>query len=688
MSRDRRGQPLPAWKKALFAAVATVLAFALLEGGLALCGVEPFLWQEDPYVGFEPGAPLFVEAGSPDGTRVRTTARNKLRYFNAQSFPAAKAPGVRRVFCVGGSTTFGRPYDDATSFAGWLRAFLTALDSEHRWEVINAGGISYASYRIAIVMEELAAYEPDLFIVYCGHNEFLEKRTYANILDAPWPVRRASSWLGRSRTYALIDRLVHDRGPGVGESRDLLPGEVDALLDNSIGPEAYRRDDALRQGVLAHFRFNLERIVAIARSSGAKVVLVSPASNLRDCAPFKSEVASRLTSAERRRLSSLLERGGRALAEGRSGVARETLDHAVAMDPRHAGARFLRGRALVGLGEIEAARRDFLAARDEDVCPLRALGAIAGAVRAVAADLDAPLIDFAATVEERARDGIPGEDLFLDHVHPTIAGSRLLALEIVDWLRARGLVPPADERAGEVVAGVVRAVEGRIDRVAHAAALRNLAQVLRWAGKEREAGKLAVRAVEDLPDDAVALYLAGCEYDRRGDVARAAQLLGEAVRLRPDDHRVRNDLGRLLARQGQLVAALSHFRAAVAASPDFAPAHHNLGLAFERGGEPAAAEVAYRRALSLAPSADACHDLGLLLTKLGRYDEAEGVFASALALRPDHARVHQNLGVLHAKQGRLSEAFGCFERALEIDPENAAARRNLEHTRSLLREER
>ena len=111
------------------------------------------------------------------------TAANKLGFFNTQTFTQTKPAGTFRIFCVGGSTTYGRPYDDTTSFAGWLRAFLPEADDSRRFEVVNAGGISYASYRVATLMEELIRYEPDLFVIYSGQNEFLENRTYGEILS-------------------------------------------------------------------------------------------------------------------------------------------------------------------------------------------------------------------------------------------------------------------------------------------------------------------------------------------------------------------------------------------------------------------------------------------------------------------------------------------------------------------------
>jgi len=69
----------------------------------------------------------------------------------------------------------------------------------------------------------------------------------------------------------------------------VLPGEVETILENSIGPESYHRDDELKKQILRHYRFNLARCVDIAESAGAEVIFVTPASNLRDCAPFKSE---------------------------------------------------------------------------------------------------------------------------------------------------------------------------------------------------------------------------------------------------------------------------------------------------------------------------------------------------------------------------------------------------------------
>ena len=210
----------PLWQAIVLPLASILVFFLLLEGGLALFGIKPVLKTEDPFVGFASNAPLFAPAPGPRGAQWLVTAQNKRGYFNVQGFPQTKAPGTYRIFTLGGSTTYGRPYDDKTSFSGWLREFLPMADSQRNWEVINAGGISYASYRVAHLMEELINYQPDLFIIYTGHNEFLEERTYGQIRDMSPLVRNTVSVLNKTRTWAAMNSAMQSLGLQAARGRD------------------------------------------------------------------------------------------------------------------------------------------------------------------------------------------------------------------------------------------------------------------------------------------------------------------------------------------------------------------------------------------------------------------------------------------------------------------------------------
>jgi len=85
--------------------------------------------------------------------------------------------------------------------------------------LINAGGISYASYRIAKLMEELIRFQPDLFIIYTGHNEFLEERTYREIKQMSPLLRSTAALLQKTRTWTLMDNALKGIKPSSDPSK-------------------------------------------------------------------------------------------------------------------------------------------------------------------------------------------------------------------------------------------------------------------------------------------------------------------------------------------------------------------------------------------------------------------------------------------------------------------------------------
>ncbi len=176
---------LSAWRRLVFAVSSVLGILALLELALWACGIQPASARRDPFAGFTPQVSHFQVQVDATGQGIVTLVPNKLESLNDQRFPQHKPPDTFRIVCLGGSATYGRPFFDHTSFPGWLRAFLPRADPTRKWEVINAGAISYASYRIKGLMAELSRFEPDLFIVYTGENEFLERRTYASAFNTP-----------------------------------------------------------------------------------------------------------------------------------------------------------------------------------------------------------------------------------------------------------------------------------------------------------------------------------------------------------------------------------------------------------------------------------------------------------------------------------------------------------------------
>jgi tetratricopeptide (TPR) repeat protein len=581
-SPSRPTRKLPWYRKLIYGLLPTICLLVGAEFLLAIIGVRPVSDRRDPYVGFSSRFPLFQEVPSENGQSIMSTVPSKLVWFNQQSFAKRKAAGVKRIFCVGGSTTFGRPFADSTSYAGWMRELLPLVDATCKWEVINAGGVSYASYRVATLMEELANYEPDLFVVYSAHNEFLERRTYAGMFEQPAWALGLQSVVARTRVFALVDR-ISGTSSSLANSADILPAEVDERLNHTVGPADYERDPVWQRKVIAHYRLNLQRMVRIAEDAGARIVFVSPASNEKDCSPFKSQATAGLPPEDESRFAKLMSDAAAEVNALQFGAAADLYREAVTVDAMFAESEYGLGKALYELQDFEAALTAFERARENDVCPLRALESLSEAVRQVASQNNVPLIDFERLLRAACRQQLGheclGDEYFLDHVHPTIEVHRQLAMWIINGLQQSGFVSAEYQLDDQSLAvhEVVRRVNASLDTQANGVALRNLAKVLHWSGKFAEAAPRARDALELLPRDPESRFvLADCLKnmgDTEGALGQYELLMAEHA----DYGRAYLPYGELLASTQALEPAKAYLMLAILREPDNAYAHAVLG---------------------------------------------------------------------------------------------------------------
>jgi tetratricopeptide (TPR) repeat protein len=612
-SPNKASRRTPIWQALLLPVLAILIFFALLEGGLALFGVQPALQNEDPFVGFASNAPLFMSSPGANGEQLLTTAPNKKDFFNRQSVPQQKAPNSYRIFTLGGSTTYGRPYDDSTSFSNWLRELLPAADQSKNWEVLNAGGISYASYRVAKLMEELIQYQPDLFIIYTGHNEFLEERTYRELRELPPLVRSTAALLAKTRTWSAMTSALErlDDSPEAGnEDRYKLSSEVDAILDRSVGLDGYQRDDVLQQNVIEHFRISLENMVTLARSVGARVIFVKPASNLKDSSPFKSQDTAGLSKADIKRSWELMSMSKPLVWQQQWEMVVHFLDQAIALNPDSADLHYRRGQALFALGRFDEARQELVTARDEDVCPLRALTPIGEIVAEVAREQQVMLVDFEDLLEKRMlstnKHSIIGEEFFLDHVHPTIEGHKLLAVALLETMSDQGLVHPDPDWRSRALARVSANIEGGVNPQKQGQALANLARVLLWAGKNDDAARLAKQALDiggnyrEVADNA-ATSLATA-YIRNGQPKTAIMLLYKYLEKSPDSIELRLKLGQLQLDHRDREEAAANFLLVSHQMPYYDWGHALLGIDMAERGRLRIAYSSLMEALRLNPN--------------------------------------------------------------------------------------
>ena len=432
--------PAKQWVFRVLAVLLGLSPFMFLEATLRWIDWQPTGRLSDPFLDFQTVGPLFV---ADNHNQNMVTAANRLEFFQAESFAIQRQPNDFRIVCIGGSTVQGRPYGIETSFTTWLELSLQAMDSSRDWDVINCGGVSYASYRLVSIAKEMLRYQPDLIVLYTGHNEFLEDRSFFVAKQAPGMVSHAFGQLNRLKSFQWLRQGIVDQPnpDGAEKGRPTLTSEVDALLDYQGGLENYHRDAEWRRGMIQHFEFNLRRIIDLANRAQVPIVLVDPPMNLRDCPPFKNQSTDGLAEHELAKVQQLVSRASQ-VVDGQPMRAIELLEQAVAIDPRHAGNHFQLATLYAQQTRYDDAKHHFQVALDEDVCPLRIIQPLSQVIQIVAANTNTPLVQARTEFEHLSDGAIPGNNLLCDHVHPSFLGHQVIAAEIAKQLCELQMVMP------------------------------------------------------------------------------------------------------------------------------------------------------------------------------------------------------------------------------------------------------
>src|SRR6202142_4277850 len=285
------------------------------------------------------------------------------------AIPAEKPQGTYRIFVLGESAAMGDP-DPAYAFSRYLELMLRQRYPAMKFEVVNTGSVAIDSHVLLPIAEGLAKQRPDLFIIYSGNNEVVGPYGPGTALTSDgtsfggmsMPVIRSNIFFRSTRIGQLLTKIGAQKKEW---------GGMEMFLDKQV-PES----SPLMQHVYENFDRNLRDTVAAARASGARVIVSTVATNVKDCAPFASMHRDGLGQDELRSWNALVEQGtnferARSYAE----ALKAYLD-AAKIDDQYAELEFRIARALWEQGNYAGGKQHFLRARDLDSLRFRADGRI------------------------------------------------------------------------------------------------------------------------------------------------------------------------------------------------------------------------------------------------------------------------------------------------------------------------
>jgi tetratricopeptide (TPR) repeat protein len=660
-----RTASIPRWKEMLFAAFICLAFFGLLELVLWAAGVPTLIEREDPFRGFSGLISVFQRQGDVYRTRPAVVGD----VFNDQSFLADKPTDGLRLFCLGGSSSWGFPWGAEVAFTSIIGEAVAASHPGLRVEAVNASGISYALHRMNIVADELAGYKPDVFLVYEGHNEFIEPAFFEQLKHRS-PVRnRVEYWLAHSRVYSLMwfgSEKLKRRQP-------LNPQELDADVQRD---QTRTFSQVEKAEIIAEFRWRLERLVHRAQAAGVKVVLATVPCNLREWSPEGSAIENVNDEDSKKWERSFLSGKKRLSARDWAGACAD-LEQAARIAPGHAETQFLLGKAYEAGNRWDDARLAYQRACDADAKPIRRLSGMNDAIRSVAQESGALLVDADKIFEQHSEHGLVGFNLIEDYVHPTRAGHELIAwyiwqaMEQAGWFK--GKPPPQRALFDKLIA------ERRNRPIPEKPRwLANQALLLQKQGRDKEAIEKYRECLVRAPEFGDVMLNLSMLLLKSGRNAEAVEICERLVKLEPKNHIALTYFGQALQSTGRINDAIAHFEQAVRIQPDYAPGHGLLGLSLAQAGRFPEATTHLEQAVRLEPHDPQVHCyFGIALGMEGKVQDAIGQYEQALRINPDHVVAHVYLGMALHQMNKLPEAAAHYEQALRINPQAEPASINL-----------
>ncbi len=333
------------------------------------------------------------------------------RYFNninfapktiEDTFDKVKKENTFRVFVLGGSSAEGYPYTPLGSFSRYIRKRLELVYPHVHIEVVNISMTAVGSYTLLDLIPGVLDEKPDLILIYAGHNEYYGALGVGSMesFGSSRSLTRLILYLNKFKTTQLVRNSIHWVSSLFSSEES---GKTSGTLMSRMAKNQYilLNSGKFNAGI-EQFRENLNSILSLIKGKRVPVIIGRLVSNLKDQKPF---------------------------------ISVNTPDYETADQ--------VYKKAEIELNENNFNKADslFRLAKDLDALRFRAPEKMNSVINQLGIEYNAKIVKTDSIFDSNSPEGIVGDNLIVDHLHPNIRGNQLLGKAYYDVMEKSGFLP-------------------------------------------------------------------------------------------------------------------------------------------------------------------------------------------------------------------------------------------------------
>lgn len=367
---------------------------------------------------------------NPEVARRYFSSSNNIPTTIEDVFDVEKKKNAFRVFILGESTSAGYPYMPMGSFSRYIRKRLELVYPSNIIEVVNISISATNSYTYRDFVPDVIEQKPDLIIIYAGHNEYygaLGVGSLESVSNSPELVN-LYLYMNRFKTTQLVKNII-EWFAGLFFSDDGMP-KTGTLMSRMAKEKYIEFESEKYQDGITQFEKNFSDVLNMFKEADVPVIVSTQASNLKDQFPFVS-----INSKNYPRADSVFNEAQREYFSG----------------------------------NFQEADSLFTFAKELDGLRFRAPEKINSLIKSLGKKYNAGIVDIDSAFKSISPNGIIGNNLMTDHVHPTLNGFHFMGKLFYEKMEEKGFLPkgiePVIEKSKQDSLTISRFVISKFDSI-------------------------------------------------------------------------------------------------------------------------------------------------------------------------------------------------------------------------------